>query len=344
MEILVWIMWKGSVCSMAALPDKEMKYTIEHERKTCEYKGAIYFVLTDIKTRKCFIEVEGKKMYLDCNGKVANKQIGTKSIKTAVENFDDMKKIQDYFIENKQWNFYLLFTLNQNTARRISDLLGVLWSDFYYKNGNMKQVWSINAEQKTGKSKDLYINIAIKESFKIFLENEKSIDFKYDYNEPVFKQLHGTHRGKVLSSEGYRKALIKAGESLDYEIRSHSMRRGLGKMMMELHPNDNKAKSVLMELFNHSSEKMTNKYIGETAKMEKEYIADFGDKYKKYVIDGEEIPFQVKKPVSVYDNSELRNYMMCSFGKILDVKDETDPMKLMELYNELLDGLEDIAK
>ena len=41
-------------------------------------------------------------------------------------------------------------------------------------------------------------------------------------------------------------------------------------MMMEFHPNDNKAKSVLMELYNHSSEKMTNKYIGETAKLEQE--------------------------------------------------------------------------
>ena len=44
-----------------------------------------------------------------------------------------------------------------------------------------------------------------------------------------------------------------------------------------------------------------------------------------YVMDGEEIPFLVKKPVSVYDNAELRDYMLCAFGKILDVKDETDP-------------------
>ena len=202
----------------------------------------------------------------------------------------------------------------------------------------------VSGEKKTHKIKELYINTAIQEAFKIFLENEKSIDFAYDYEEPVFKQLHGTHRGKVISQEGYRQALIKAGECLDYDVRSHSMRRGMGKMMMELHPNDNKAKSVLMELYNHSSEKMTNKYIGETAKLEQEYLEDFGEKYKKYVMDGEEIPFLVKKPVSVYDNAELRDYMLCAFGKILDVKDETDPIKLMKLYNELLNGLETIAR
>lgn len=334
------------------LQNLEINHT---EQNTCEYHGVTYFVMTDING-KCFIEVDGERKYLDCNGKVYNKQRGTKSIKTAIENFEDMKKIQDYFIQNEQWNFYLLFTLNVNTGRRISDLLQTKWSDFFYKNGNMKKFWDImkfeketnnrvRGEQKTDKTKELFVNVAVQEAFNLFLEKEnKNIDFEYDYNEFIFKQLHGTHRGKVVSQEGYRQALIKAGDCLDYEIRSHSMRRGMGKMMLELHPNDPKGKSVLMELYNHSSEKMTNKYIGETAKLEKEYLEDFGDKYKKYVMDGEDIPFAVKKPVSVYDNSELRNYMLCAFGKILDKKDESDPIVLMNLYNELLDGLEEIAK
>lgn len=324
------------------------------EKRICEYQGVTYFVLTEMETNKRFIEVNGKRKYLDCHGKVINKQRGTKSIKTAIENFEDMKKIQDYFIENKQWNFYLLFTLNINTGRRISDLRNAKWSDFFYKNGNMRKYWDvqkidkngnhIRGEQKTGKTKEIFINEAIQEAFRIFLKNEKSIDFEYDYNEPIFKQLHGTHRGKIISQEAYRQALIKAGNCLDYEVRSHSMRRGMGKMMLELHPNDPFAKSVLMEILNHSSEAMTNKYIGETAKLEKEYFEDFGKLYIKCVMNGEEAPFIVKKPVSSYNTSELRDYMLCAFGKILDAKDETDPMVLMKLYNELLDGLETIAK
>lgn len=312
------------------------------EHKTCKYEGVTYFVLTDMDG-KCFIEVNGDRRYLDCHGNVIHKKKGSKSIKTAIENFEDMKKIQDYFMAHSQWNFYLLFTLNANTARRISDLLQTKWSDFFFRNGNMKKVWSLT-EMKTKKGKEIYINAAIQEAFKIFLENEHSIDFEYDYNEPIFKQLHGTHRGKIVSQEGYRQALIKAGECLDYEIRSHSMRRGMGKMMLELHPNDPKGKSIIMELLNHSSEKMTNRYIGEIDKLQKKYVEDFGEKYVKYVMHGEDIPFAVKRPVSTYDNSELRQYMLCAFGKVLDVKDETDPVKLMALYNDLLDGLEDIAK
>ena len=56
--------------------------------KTCEYKGLTYFVLNDMNGR-CFINVDGKKKYLDKNGCVCNKQKGTKSVKTAIETSTD---------------------------------------------------------------------------------------------------------------------------------------------------------------------------------------------------------------------------------------------------------------
>ena len=324
----------------------------DHEktaRRTCEYKGITYYVLTDMDGR-CFIKVDGRKMFLDRNGEVAHKQRNVDSVKTAIENFEDIKKVQDYFLSNKQWNFYLMFTLNINTGRRIEDIRMSYWSDFFKRDGTMKEYWDVmNADQdgtrskgekKTKKKKKIYLNEAVREAFRVFLEHEPSIDFRYDYNEPVFRQLHGNYIGRILTQESYRQNLIKASACLDYEIRSHSMRRGMGKM----HPNDPKAKSILMDLYNHSSEKMTNRYIGESDKLEKEYIQDFGEKYKKYVMDGEAIPYIVRHPVSTYDNAELRRYMLVAFGKILDVANETDPKTLMQLYTDLLDGLEELAK
>ena len=46
---------------------------------------------------------------------------------------------------------------------------------------------------------------------------EDQVFLEYDYEEPIFKQLHGTHRGKVVSQEGYRLALKKADDCLDYD-------------------------------------------------------------------------------------------------------------------------------
>ncbi|KAI4445335.1 hypothetical protein C823_007842 [Eubacterium plexicaudatum ASF492] len=165
---------------MEAIALNNVTYTEEPhktERKTCEYCGDDYPILTNMKG-KYFIEVDGERKYLDKNGKVINKQRGTKSIKTAIENFEDMKKIQNYFIEHNQWNFYLLFTLNANTGRRISDLRQALWSDFFYKNGSMKKFWNIKkldeddqripGEQKTGKSKELLLISLFKKHLEFF--------------------------------------------------------------------------------------------------------------------------------------------------------------------------------
>ena len=307
------------------------------------YKGICYQPLIDLKTKIEYIIIDDKKLYLDKNREVAKKQPKIRSVKTAIESFEDIKKVQNYFIENKKWNFYLLFTLNANTGRRISDLLRAKWKDFYMINGKIRSMWNIDKEQKTGKHKELFINVAIQEAFTIYIQKE-NINIADVYDEPIFKQLKGTHKGKIISEEGYRKALIKAESVLNYEIRSHSIRRGFGKLTMELHPNDNVAKSVLMELFNHSSEKMTNRYIGETGRLEQQYLNDFGNAYKNYVMDGKEVPIAKNKPVSVYNNAELRDYMLLAFNKIIEYKDETNSVKLMQLYNELLDGLDNIAK
>ena len=36
------------------------------DNKTCNYKGKYYYILRDIKSKKCFIEVDGQRKYLDC--------------------------------------------------------------------------------------------------------------------------------------------------------------------------------------------------------------------------------------------------------------------------------------
>ena len=60
------------------------------ERKTCEYKGVTYFVLTDMQGR-CFIDVNGERKHLDCNGKVVNKKHGTNCWDKEIEKLKEIK-------------------------------------------------------------------------------------------------------------------------------------------------------------------------------------------------------------------------------------------------------------
>ena len=71
----------------------------QEEKRTCEYKGVTYFVMTDIENGKCFIEVGGERKYLNKCGKVANKQPGGRNVKDCVDSYDDMAKIYKHLLE-----------------------------------------------------------------------------------------------------------------------------------------------------------------------------------------------------------------------------------------------------
>ena len=95
--------------------------------------------------------------------------------------------------------------------------------------------------KKTHKKNEIKINKAVRYAFKTYFENETAFErTDKNYYEPIFKQLYGTHKGKVISQEGYRQILIKIGDELGLEkkVCSHGFRRGAFTNMIEPHPND----------------------------------------------------------------------------------------------------------
>ena len=319
-------------------------------RNTCEYQGVNYFVLTDIETRKCFIEVNGERKYLDCNGKVANKQPGGRNVKDCVDSYEDMCKIYNHLLEQKRWNIYLLYVLNYNLSRRIGDLLKSKWSDFFDERWRLRKYWSLK-EGKTKKNNDIRLNKAVRIAFETYFENESAFEkTQKTYNDYVFKQLHGTHKGKVISHEGYRLALIKVEEELKLEkkLRSHGFRRGAFTNMLESHPNDPKAKTIIMDISKHSNEQMLSHYIGESDKNKDKYLEDLGDDFIKYAINGEAVPFHKKVPQVCVNTTKLLDCMresaMYFMVKGIENANETDPKVIMEMMNDAMKKVEEILE
>lgn len=324
---------------------EEKQYT-----NTCEYDGVTYVVTTDIKTKKDFITVDGKKLFLDKNGNVAQKQPGGRNAKDCENSYEDLQKIHNYLLEKKMWNIYLLFMLNYNLSRRIDDILNLKWSDLFDENWKMKKFWSLT-EGKTGKINDIKLNKAVRIAFKTFFENETAFEkTEKFYNQYIFTQLHGTYKGRVMSQSGYRKALVKIGDELQLEkkLRSHSFRRGAFTNMLESHPNDPKAKTIIMDISKHSSEKMLSHYIGEADKLKEKYLDDLGDDFEKYVINGEEVPFQKRVPQVVCNTSKLlecmRDSAMYFMVKGMENAGETDPKVIMEMMNDAMKKVEEILE
>lgn len=321
----------------------------QRESAICEHNGLDYPILVD-KNEKPYIIVNGEIKYLNKNGRVSNKQPGKRNVKDCVDSYEDMNKIYTYLIQQKRWNIYLLFVLNYNLSRRIGDLLAAKWSDFFDEGWRMKKYWSLT-EKKSGKSNDIKLNEAVKIAFKTFFDNERAFEKKNaNYNEPIFKQLHGTHKGKVISQEGYRLALKKMESELclDNKIRSHGFRRGAFTNMIESHPNDPKAKIIVMDISKHSSEQMLSHYIGDSAKNKERYFNDLGNDFKKYVIDGEQVPFQKKVPQVVCNTSKLLEYMRDAATyfmiKGIEMADEHDPKSILSVVNESMKKLEEILE
>ena len=335
---------------MTAINSEGITENEQEIRNTCEYQGVSYFVLRDISNGKCFIDVGGERKYLNKNGCVANKQPGKRNVKDCIDSYEDMMKIYHHLLEKKRWNIYLLFVLNYNLSRRVGDLLSAKWSDFFDENWRVRKYWEL-VEEKTKKRNEIKINKAVRIAFKTYFENESSFE-KSDktYHELVFKQLHGTHKGKIISQEGYRQALIKIGNELelDKKLRSHGFRRGAFTNMLESHPNDPKAKTIVMDISKHSSEQMLSHYIGESDKNKEQYLDDLGNDFEKYVINGEEIPFHKKVPQVVCNTTKLMECMRDAASyfmvKGIEMANESDPKAILQVVNEAMKKIEEILE
>ena len=83
----------------------------------------------------------------------ANKKYTNKKGSTEVFPFwklDDIKKIIDYFLDQKMYHHYLTFMLGLLLGRRVGDILSLKWCDFYMENGRIRMYLNIQ-EEKTKK-------------------------------------------------------------------------------------------------------------------------------------------------------------------------------------------------
>ena len=263
---------------------------------------------------------------------------------------EDMAKILCYFSGNGKWLHYLLFVIQVNSARRIGDLIGytdeetgertngLVWADFFNTTtGKMRSEIRSFAEQKTGKLASPMINQAMKDAIYLYCEKTGCDPDANNYQNPVFLQLSGTHKGKVLSYEGALKALKTAAAAcgIEYNVGTHSGRKAFGKATKALHPGDANVMEALQSMYNHSSSRITNRYIGLEKEQTDGYSADFSDAFTKYAVNGEEIPMELGTPVIAVDTEKLFDLIGAAFQAGKNSDGTNDAMLLMNLMKQV---------
>ncbi|WP_406622351.1 site-specific integrase [Bacillus sp. PPSBB_2] len=153
-----------------------------------------------------------------------------------------MQQIKEYLKEKNARN-YILFVMGINTGLRISDILKLKVGDLRGSHISMR-------EMKTGKQKRIQITAALKRELRWFNENRED-------DEYLLKSRQGKNR-PIGRSMAYK---ILSGAAAEFgldEIGTHTLRKTYGYHMYM----QTKNIALLMEIFNHSSEKVTLRYIG----------------------------------------------------------------------------------
>ncbi|GGE58481.1 site-specific integrase [Priestia taiwanensis] len=162
-----------------------------------------------------------------------------------VQPIRDPEKIQQIkgYLKVKNERNYILFVVGINTGLRISDILKL-------KVGDMKGSHISMREMKTGKQKRTQINASLRRELKWFIDEREDDEYLIKSRQGSNKPIGRSMAYKVLRD-------VAAEFNLD-EIGTHTLRKTFGYHMYM----QTKNIALLMEIFNHSSERVTLRYIG----------------------------------------------------------------------------------
>ena len=178
-----------------------------------------------------------------------------------IRDIAELKKIKRYYHEvkpNKRNS--LLVVCGLNTALRISDILKLRWKDVYNENLLSFKSHIDVKEQKTGKKTTVFINKNLKEAFASFLKDiiakkgklcEVMEQFIFLGQKSTDKPISRIQAFRIIS-EAAKKCL------LSHKVSCHSLRKTFGYHAWK----KGVSPALLTSIYNHSSYKITTRYLG----------------------------------------------------------------------------------
>jgi integrase len=193
-----------------------------------------------------------------------------------IRNEKEIEQIEDYYISKRQIRNYVLFVAGTYTALRISDLLKLKWGDLYnFKKENYYKHLLV-IEGKTKKER----KIALNENFVTALNLYRSMLSECSAETWLFpSRKKGNPIGRIQAFKIIREAVNDL--NIQGNISPHSMRKIIGYHSWD----DGKSRAIIMDLYGHSSEEVTKRYLGITQdEIDKLYLnKNYGNKSRKAV-------------------------------------------------------------
>jgi integrase len=169
-----------------------------------------------------------------------------------VEPIRDRDKIEIIYryLNQKDPKYGLLFKFGLNTGLRISDILPLKVEDVLAHGGEFQE-YLVLKEQKTGKEKKIKVNESLRKEIRSYVKA-----YNIPYHGFLFPSRKGSHIGRV---QAYRVFQEAASINDIQNFGTHSLRKTWGYWTYK---ESRYNIGLIMEALNHSSQKITLRYIG----------------------------------------------------------------------------------
>lgn len=174
---------------------------------------------------------------------------------------EDIEKLKKYFLEKSaikeevRLRNYMLFLIGINAGFRIGDICRLQVENV--------TSWHIEfVDQKTDKLTRRKMPGVLKKAMREYIKGKKSKDF-------LFPSRQGGH---ITPNTAY-KIIKKAADTLGIpNIATHSMRKTFGRLVYE----DTKDIALVMDMLNHSNQRVTMIYIGKNQDSQDKALIKWG--------------------------------------------------------------------
>lgn len=184
-----------------------------------------------------------------------------------VRSLDDIRAIQNYFLNKNQIRNYAIFTVGICSGLRVSDLFSLKVHHVLNEDGTFKECINI-VEKKTGKaSSNIDDSCLITEAMRIAITKYFAERGKYSLDEPLFRSRKGGKMGdgSLDPRTGWR--ILKEAQmalNLPYNVGSHTMRKSFVNIAACIGGKSNIDMSKLLSIqhmLKHSDYRTTMRYL-----------------------------------------------------------------------------------
>jgi integrase len=158
---------------------------------------------------------------------------------------EEINKLLKFLYNEEKWMYYLLVKVGISTALRYSDLQQLRWKDFELTDK------LLICEKKTKKTREIPISKELNEAV-AFVKERLGIENSFDEMFKLTTRCVNIQLKKYcLKSKIYKK-----------QISTHSFRKSFGREVWRRNNYSEAALIILSEAYQHSSIKITKKYLG----------------------------------------------------------------------------------